>query len=244
MSMNRPSFSLLAQASRPWHRQALLATLAACGALSAGLVQAQDQPVGRVLSTSPVVQQVALPSQVCSPERYVSREPSSGAGAIVGAIAGGLLGNTVGHGSGRVAATMAGVVGGAMVGNRVEGNGGTRVQDVDRCYNETRYEERTVAYKVVYEYAGRQYQTQLAYDPGEYIPLQVSPAGSVATTGGTYPAGTTTVTTTSTVRRGPPVYIDASPPPVTVYMSPGYYHPGPPGWGPVSYTHLTLPTKA
>ncbi|MFT4192499.1 MAG: glycine zipper 2TM domain-containing protein [Comamonas sp.] len=201
--------------------------MAGAAALGSAAARA-GEPLGRVLSATPVIQQVAVPSQVCSPERYVTREPNSGAGAVVGAIAGGLLGNTVGHGSGRAVATMAGVLGGAVVGNQLEGGGGTRVHDVNRCYNDTAYEERTVGYKVVYEYAGRQYQTRLDHDPGDYIPLQVRPSGAVDLYDSGYPAGTTTVTTT--VRRAAPVYVEAQP----VYVEPGYYRhrPPPPGWGP------------
>lgn len=210
--------NLYSLSPKSWARYALGALLVA----SLGSAQAADEPVGRVLSATPVLQQVAVPSQVCSPERYVTREPNSGAGALVGALTGGLLGSAVGHGPGRGAATVVGAVGGAVIGNRIEGSGGTRVQDVDRCYEQTAYEERTVGYNVVYEYAGRQYQTRLDHDPGDYIPLQVSAQGSSS-------AGVSTVTT---IRHSRPVYVQTPP---VVYVEPMPYPPPVVGWGPRPY---------
>ena len=139
------------------------------------VVSAQEQ--GRVLSATPVVQQVGIPQQVCGNETVYNGSHNSGAGALLGAIAGGAAGNAVGHGSGRAAATALGVIGGAVLGNQIEGNGQPRYQNVQRCTTETYYENRTVGYDVVYEYAGRQYSTQTATDPGRYINLQVQPVG-------------------------------------------------------------------
>ena len=48
----------------------------------------------------------------------------------------------------------------------------------DPCRSVTNYETRTIGYKVVYEYAGKQYTTQLAEDPGATVSLQISPAVS------------------------------------------------------------------
>ena len=99
-------------------------TLWALSALAIGsAVSAQAQEQGRVLSSTPIVQQVAIPRQVCGTETVYGGSSNSGAGAILGAVAGGALGNTIGGGTGRVAATALGVVGGALVGNRVEGAG-------------------------------------------------------------------------------------------------------------------------
>lgn len=39
------------------------------------------------------------------------------------------------------------------------------------------YENRTVAYNVVYEYAGKQYAVQMPNDPGPSIQLQLTPVG-------------------------------------------------------------------
>lgn len=145
--------------------------------------QYQDAPASetaRVISSTPVVQQVAVPRQVCSQQPVVVEGPrTSGAGSIIGAIAGGLLGNTIGHGGGRAAATAIGVLGGAMVGNSVEANGNPGyVQNAQHCTTQTTYENRTVAYNVTYEYNGRQYTTQMPQDPGPTIRLQLSPMGA------------------------------------------------------------------
>jgi uncharacterized protein YcfJ len=152
--------------------------------LSAGLVAALFAPVvsaeemGRVLSSTPVVQQVGVPRQVCSNEPVLMQGPKTGAGAVIGAIAGGAMGNAVGNGSGRAAATILGLVGGALIGDRVEGGGQPQVQQVQQCSTQTFYENRTVAFNVVYEYAGKQYSVQMPSDPGPYVRLQITPVGT------------------------------------------------------------------
>lgn len=148
----------------------LFSLIAAC----AGLAAAQER--GRVLSATPIVQQVAIPRQVCNNETVYSGQRTTGGGAVLGAIAGGAAGNAVGKGSGRAAATALGVIGGAVLGNHIEGQGRPEYETVQRCGTETYYENRTVGYNVVYEYAGRQYSTQTQTDPGRYIAVQVQPA--------------------------------------------------------------------
>lgn len=143
---------------------------AACGA----------QELGRVLSTQPIIQQVAVPRQVCSNQQVEVVPQKSGAGAVMGAVAGGAIGNSVGRGAGNAAATVIGVLGGAVLGDRIEGSPSPQVQTVRSCNVQNMYETRTVAYNVVYEYAGRQYSVQLPNDPGPTIALQVTPMGSVA----------------------------------------------------------------
>ncbi|MEO8857348.1 MAG: glycine zipper 2TM domain-containing protein [Burkholderiaceae bacterium] len=156
----------------------------AIAALSTGLCAAQE--VGRVISSTPVMQQVAVPQQVCSNDAVIVPNQPTGAGAAIGAIAGGVLGNAVGHGGGRAAATMLGVFGGALVGDRVEGQG-AQYQNVQRCSTQTSYENRLTSYNVVYEYAGKQYSVQMPYDPGPTINLQVSPADAGAAQAPTAP---------------------------------------------------------
>ncbi len=132
----------------------LLAFAGASLALSALPVQAQD--VARVISSVAVIQQVAVPRQVCSTQQVMVEQPRSGAGALLGAVAGGAAGNAIGDGSGRAAATAIGIIGGAMLGNRIEGSPGTRMQDQTICSTQTLYENRTIGYNVTYEDAGRQ----------------------------------------------------------------------------------------
>jgi uncharacterized protein YcfJ len=171
------------------------------GLAAAGAAHAQE--VGRVISSTPVIQQVAVPRQYCSQQPVAVEQPNSGAGSLMGAIAGGAMGNAIGDGGGRAIATMIGLVGGAMVGNRIEGSG-TQVQNYQQCTTQTTYENRAVAYNVVYEYAGRQYQVQMPQDPGPTVRLQITPisaAPPVDPNSGVIPA---TVATAPMVI-GPPV---------------------------------------
>jgi uncharacterized protein YcfJ len=90
------------------------------------------------------------------------------------------MGNAVGGGSGKAAATMIGILGGAVVGDRIEGAPESQVQDVQRCRTQTFYENRTVAYNVLYEYADKHYSVQMPYDPGSTLQLQITPVVSGA----------------------------------------------------------------
>ena len=154
----------------------LLSTLSATSLLAFN-ASAQDI-LARVLSSTPVVQQVAVPRQVCNNQQVVTQAPKTGGGAVLGAVAGGAVGNAIGNGSGRAAATFIGLVGGAMLGDRVEG-GGSQVQNVQQCSTQTFYENRTAVYNVVYEYQSTQYSVQMAQDPGPYVKLQVTPVGAL-----------------------------------------------------------------
>jgi len=150
-------------------KQTLL--LAALGLTAFG---AAAQDVGNVISSQPVVQQVAVPRQVCN-NQYV-QAPNTGGGALLGGLTGAAVGSTIGGGSGRAAALGVGAVLGAIVGSNVEARNNARV--VPNCITENTYENRTVAWNVTYEYAGRQYTTQMPYDPGSTVRLNVSPVGS------------------------------------------------------------------
>lgn len=145
--------------------------LALAGASSA---QAQDER-GRVLSSTPVVQQIAVPHEVCRDETIDVPGRKSGAGALIGGIAGGAMGNAIGNGSGRAVATLIGIVGGAAVGDRLEAGSQPGTRLVRQCSTQSFYENRTVAYDVVYEYAGRQYSVQMPQDPGRFVRLSVTP---------------------------------------------------------------------
>jgi uncharacterized protein YcfJ len=179
--------------------------------LSSGLCLAQE--VGRVISSTPIIQQVGVPRNVCSMEQVVVQQPKSGAGALIGAIAGGAMGNAVGSGGGKAAATMLGIFGGAVVGDRVEGSPSAQVQNVQRCGTQTFYENRPVAYNVVYEYAGKEYSVQMPSDPGPTIALQIAPVGASAPMAA--PSG---ITTYQQQGYGQPANVLVAP---AVY--PGYY---------------------
>ncbi len=160
-------------------KKALVLSTAAVTALLSLNVSAADI-LARVISSTPVVQQVAVPRQVCNNQALVSEAPRSGAGALLGAVAGGAAGNAIGNGSGRALATMIGLFGGAIIGDRVEGSS-NQVQNVQQCTTQTFYENRPSHYNVVYEYQNTQYNVQMANDPGQYVRLQVTPVGAVNT---------------------------------------------------------------
>jgi uncharacterized protein YcfJ len=161
--------------------------LAAAAAAATGTAHAQEEQ-GRVISSTPIIQQVAVPQQVCTDEQVTYPGRKSGAGAVMGAIAGGAAGNAIGDGSGRAAATVIGLIGGAMLGNRIEGSSPPQTEIVRNCGTQTFYEPRTVAYDVVYEYAGRQYRTQMAQDPGRYVRLNVTPVDAMPPPPAVYPS--------------------------------------------------------
>ena len=181
---------------------------------ASGLCLAQD--VGRVLSSTPVMQQVGVPRQVCSAEQVAIQQPKTGAGAAIGAVAGGLLGSSMGgHGPGQAAATVMGAIGGAVVGDSIETAPSPEIRDVQRCGMQTIYENRAVGYNVVYEFAGKQYAVQMPYDPGPTIQLLVTPAGT---------AGAQMPPSTSQSVNPQPVYAQpAYPQPPTVIVAPAVY---------------------
>ena len=152
--------------------------VAALAALGSG-AQAQDIDA-RVISTTPVVQQVQVPRTVCNNQPMLVQQPSTGGGAVIGSIAGGLLGSLVGGGMGTVVATGLGIVTGAAVGDNLERRGPGYVQMAQGCNTETVAENRTLGYNVTYEYGGSQRTVQMASDPGPTVRLQIAPVGAIA----------------------------------------------------------------
>ncbi|WP_333841282.1 glycine zipper 2TM domain-containing protein [Limnohabitans sp.] len=146
-------------------------------------IGAQAQEVGKVISSTPIIQQVAVPRQVCNTQQVVTGGQKSGAGAAMGAIAGGVIGNQMGQGTGNALATMAGLVGGALLGEKIEGPGTPEVKNVQSCSQQMFYENRTMAYNVVYEFAGKQYTVQMPQDPGPTVRLQITPMVPAVNTG-------------------------------------------------------------
>ena len=181
--------------------------------LAVGASQAQDI-VGQVVSTTPVMQKIAVPRQVCTTEQVAVPPPKTGAGAAIGAIAGGIVGHAVGGRGDRGATTVLGAVGGAVIGDRIEGSQAAQVQDMQRCSTQTVYEDRTVAYDVVYEYAGKEYRAQLPYDPGPTVELQVTPVNANP------PPAPAAVAPAP-----PPAYVQGPPVVVMPPVYPGYYAP-------------------
>lgn len=178
-------------------------------------IASQAQEVGRVISSTPIIQQLGQPRNVCTTEQVSVPAPKSGAGALMGAIAGGAMGNAVGGGGGKAAATMIGILGGAIVGDNIEGAPMAQTQNVQRCSVQTFYENRTVAYNVVYDYAGKQYAVQMPNDPGPTIQLQITPVGAI----------TQSATPPPTAGCPQPVTTVMTQPVYPVYEQPIYYPP-------------------
>ncbi len=206
----------------------VLSTAAAALSLSAVNASAMDI-LARVISSTPVVQQVSVPRQVCSNQPMITESPRSGAGAVMGALAGGAMGNAIGDGGGRALATMIGLVGGAMIGNNIEGSN-QQVQNVQQCGVQTSYENRVSHYNVVYQYADKQYSAQMVNDPGPYVRLQVTPVGAVPVPQADPQQGyvqpyNQAVPQQQVYTQQPayvqPVYVQQAP--VVVYPHPGYY---------------------
>lgn len=188
-----------------------------------------QEAVGTVISSVPVIQQVAVPRQTCSQPMVVQAPQPSGAGGILGAIAGAAIGSQIGGGSGRGVATVLGTVGGAVLGNSVEANAAQAGQAVPRCTTQTHYENRTVGYDVTYEYAGQRYQVQLPYDPGPSIRLQVTPVGAAGSSAPPVAsAAPGPVVVAPPVAPSPAIYPAHAVPAYPVYAPPAYYRPYPP----------------
>ncbi len=195
---------------------------------------APGQETARVVSSTPIVQKLASPQQVCNNAQVVTAAPSTGTGALVGALAGGATGSVIGQGAGRVAATALGIVGGAAVGDRLEAGGSTSVQNVQQCATKSVYQDTVVGYNVTYEYASKQYTVQMAADPGPTLTIQVSPIGASTSQA----ANTQAPTYGQTVYTQPGQQVVLAPAVVAAYPAPYYYPYYPPvglslgiGWG-------------
>ena len=120
---------------------------------------------GTVVSSTPVMGQVAVPERDCIDQQVAVAPRSSGGGAVVGALIGGAVGNSVGAGMGRAAATAIGAVAGAAIGDQAEANAAPpAVSTVQRCRTVTRREDRVVGYDVVYDYGGSRRTARMAQD--------------------------------------------------------------------------------
>lgn len=149
-----------------------------CTAALTSVTTFAQQEVAKVVSVTPIMQQVSVPRQVCTTETVVTGQQKSGAGALMGGIAGGAMGNATGGGAGKAAATMIGIIGGAIIGDKIEGGGTPQTQNVQRCTTQNIIENRITSYSVVYEFGGKQYTVQMPNDPGPTIKLQLTPVSA------------------------------------------------------------------
>lgn len=208
-------------------RLAFLTFSSALLALVSTGASAQDI-LARVISSTAVTQQVAVPRQYCNTAPVVTQSAPSGAGAMMGALAGGAAGNAIGDGGGRALATVIGIMGGAIVGNNIEGPR-QQVQNVQQCSTQTSYENRVSHYDVVYEYADKRYSTQMQNDPGQYVRLQVNPVGALPPAGNSAPQSQYQQPAPVFVQ--PRVYVQPVAPMFypSYYPAPRYYAPAPIG---------------
>ena len=192
---------------------------------------ANAQADARLISVSPIQQQISVPRQVCTPQ-YVNEPVANSGGAVLGAVVGGLLGNAIGGGGHRGyhrhsndGAIALGAIGGALVGSQV-GSGYTTRQ-VQNCYTQTSYENNVTGYNVSYELYGRVYNTQTSNypgTPGQYVNLDsigynstYNPPVYTAPIYNTYPVYSAPVYVTPT-----PIYYNT---PSVIYAPPVYIAP-------------------
>ncbi len=139
----------------------------------------------RVLEVDPIVRRVRVesPRRECWDEvqtgyRSTGTHAETAGPMILGGIIGGVIGSQVGRGRGQDVATVAGTLIGASIGHdsAVRRASVPVERTVERCrtrYEDT-YQERVDAYRVTYEYLGREYTTELPYDPGDRIRVRVA----------------------------------------------------------------------
>ena len=181
---------------------------------------AHAQEMARVVSSTPITQQVTVPRQICSDTQVLVQQPRSGAGATVGAVAGGIIGSQFGGGSGKAAATALGIIGGAILGDQLESQPAPVARTATSCTQQITYENRVVGYNVVYEYAGRQYTAQMNTDPGPQLTIQVTPInGDMQVYATPAPPPPVVVQAPVQVQNYPPVVV------TPVYRPPVYYSP-------------------
>ena len=156
------------------------------GAYDAPYDQNNDYDYADVVHVEPLRRQV----RVSEPVRECWQETAQASdgpfsynhigGTLIGGALGTVLGNQIGHGRGKDAARVAGALIGGAIGHNVSvdrrrqlyGDTGRSVERCDVRYRDS-YEERIDGYQVTYAYAGRQYVTQMPYDPGERIRVRV-----------------------------------------------------------------------
>ena len=150
-----------------------------------------DYDYAEVVEVEPLFRRVrtTVPRRECWDEEVTvrtrddRRDSRSSVGSLIaGGVIGGVIGNQFGSGSGNEAATAVG----ALVGSAIASNRGRRHDDdyvieervklVERCETrrETREEERPDGYRVTYVYAGREYTTRTASDPGDRLRVRVA----------------------------------------------------------------------
>ena len=144
-----------------------------------------------VTGVDPIYQsrEIVHPQEQCWTEQVPvqSSAPHSYTAPILGAIVGGALGNAVGHHeTNKKVGTVVGAVLGGSIGRDISYRNsggyqpaGYRDEEMCRTVDRTSYRDEIVGYRVSYHYHGRDYTTEMPYDPGSRIPVHVDvePAG-------------------------------------------------------------------
>ncbi|MGE5469166.1 MAG: glycine zipper 2TM domain-containing protein [Bacteroidota bacterium] len=132
-----------------------------------------------VLAVKDLKETVRTPRQECHDVRVEKKAPVRDeqriAGTVIGGVLGGLVGSQIGHGTGNTVATVAGAAAGGYAGNTVQKgmqNRDTVASTAQRCKTVYDVAEKFVGYDVSYRLDGKEGRVQLAYDPGQRIPVK------------------------------------------------------------------------
>jgi uncharacterized protein YcfJ len=158
----------------------------AAGSAMAFAGHRQHVEYARVTGVEPITETISYnaPREQCWTEQVPVHDaaPRSYTAPIVGAIIGGALGNAAGHhkSNQRVGAVVGAALG-ASIGRDISyrNAGGYRPtayadEQICRMVDDRAYREEVIAYRVSYKYHGRHYTTELPYDPGERLPVNVN----------------------------------------------------------------------
>jgi len=151
----------------------------------------EDMDYAPVTRVEPIYQtrEISRPQEQCWTEQVPVRSGAthSYTAPILGAILGGTIGNTLGHHeANKKVGTVVGAALGGSIGNDIGRRNSSgyepvsyRDEEMCRTIEHTSYRDEVVAYRVSYRYHGRDYMTEMPYDPGSRIPVRVDvePAG-------------------------------------------------------------------
>ena len=142
----------------------------------------------KVLEVRPVYREVriSVPVEECWQEpvtrhHHVEYGGNRTAATLAGGLLGGIIGHQFGKGRGQKVSTALGTIIGAHVGHDALGRSGhgktTTYTSYERqCsqHQQVSYEQQLDGYQVTYRHGGKDYTTQMPYDPGDRIKLKVT----------------------------------------------------------------------
>ncbi len=144
----------------------------------------------KVIEVTPVYREVSVnhPVKECwsEPVKYRSKghySNNSAANTLAGGIIGGIIGHQIGGGRGKDLATAVGTIIGAQAGHDSSTSHYdqpsydtryTRYEEHCETQNRVTYSEVIDSYNVKYSYRGKKYMTNMPYNPGDKVKLQLS----------------------------------------------------------------------